>query len=169
MAVPDRGPPRDGHPSRDTFAKGRTRAPLQPIAVPTDVGDDRLPSSRSCLITGRGLYQFNAGTMTMRTPNSELHPTDLLEISVEDARRLGVADGAALRVTSRYGEAVLPAAVTARVRPGELFATFSDPRHVPQPAHRSPARSANAHSSVQGDGRTSGAGRARVKRRSRRA
>jgi formate dehydrogenase major subunit len=32
-----------------------------------------------------------------------------------------------LRVTSRYGEAVLPATVTTRVRSGELFATFSDP------------------------------------------
>ena len=30
-------------------------------------------------------------------------------------------------VTSRYGTAVLPAHVTSRVSPGELFTTFSDP------------------------------------------
>ena len=123
--------PTEGHPGtdilhRETFAKGRTRAPLQPIPYrPTsETIDSRFPF---VLNTGRGLYQFNAGTMTMRTANSEIHPTDLLEISVEDARRLGVADGSPLRVTSRYGEAVLPAAVTTRVRTGELFATFSDP------------------------------------------
>src|SRR6185437_11154729 len=40
------------------------------------------------LMTGRTLYQFNAGTMTMRTANSELRATDLLDISPQDAGRL---------------------------------------------------------------------------------
>jgi formate dehydrogenase major subunit len=46
------------------------------------------------LTTGRVLEQFNAGTMTMRTPNKQLRPTDLLVISKEDARRRRLPSGA---------------------------------------------------------------------------
>jgi len=76
------------------------------------------------LITGRTLYQFNAGTMTMRTANAELRTTDLLDISVEDAERLQLHNGEKVQVHSRYGEALLPIRITPTVRPGELFTTF---------------------------------------------
>src|SRR6185436_15192554 len=76
------------------------------------------------LITGRTLYQFNAGTMTMRTPNAELRKTDLLDISGKDADRLKVKNGDRVKVRSRYGESVLPIRITSTVKPGELFATF---------------------------------------------
>lgn len=76
------------------------------------------------LTTGRTLYQFNAGTMTMRTANTELRATDLLDISVEDAERLQLQNGEKVRVYSRYGEASLPIRITSTVRSGELFATF---------------------------------------------
>jgi formate dehydrogenase major subunit len=76
------------------------------------------------LTTGRTLYQFNAGTMTMRTANRLLHPTDYLDISMEDAERLGLREGERVRLCSRYGEAVLPLRLNAIIRPGELFATF---------------------------------------------
>jgi formate dehydrogenase major subunit len=80
------------------------------------------------LNTGRALYMFNAGTMTNRTRNRALRPTDRLDVSPEDAARLGLADGAIVRVTSRYGAAVLPMHVSDDVKLGEMFATFSDPR-----------------------------------------
>ncbi|MDQ5846197.1 MAG: molybdopterin-dependent oxidoreductase, partial [Acidobacteriota bacterium] len=76
------------------------------------------------LMTGRTLYQFNAGTMTMRTPNAELRATDLLDISSEDAHRLNLHNAERVRVHSAYGEAVLPIRITSSVKPGELFATF---------------------------------------------
>jgi formate dehydrogenase major subunit len=76
------------------------------------------------LITGRTLYQFNAGTMTMRTANAELRPADLLDISTEDANRLQLQKGERVRVHSRYGAAVLPIRITSSVKPGDLFATF---------------------------------------------
>jgi formate dehydrogenase major subunit len=76
------------------------------------------------LTTGRTLHQFNAGTMTMRTPNKELRPTDLLDISAEDAHRLQLQNGQHVRVCSRYGKAVLPIRITSTVQRGELFATF---------------------------------------------
>jgi formate dehydrogenase major subunit len=76
------------------------------------------------LVTGRSLYQFNAGTMTRRTPNDELRPSDLLDISPADAGAAGVHDGDRVRVVSRYGAAVLPARISATVGAGQLLATF---------------------------------------------
>ncbi|HSE26153.1 MAG TPA: formate dehydrogenase subunit alpha [Pyrinomonadaceae bacterium] len=80
------------------------------------------------LITGRTLYQFNAGTMTMRTANAALRGTDVLDISAEDAEGLQLNEGEQVRVLSRYGEALLPIRITSTVRPGELFATFHTAR-----------------------------------------
>jgi formate dehydrogenase major subunit len=77
------------------------------------------------LITGRTLYQFNAGTMTDRTRNRELRPSDLLDISPDDAADVGVANGAHVRIVSRYGEAVLPVQISPTVSRGRLFATFA--------------------------------------------
>jgi formate dehydrogenase major subunit len=79
------------------------------------------------LNTGRSLYQFNAGTMTMRTGNRTLRATDTLDIASEDADRLKVKAGMRVRVKSRYGEAVLPVRISTSLRAGELFATFNDP------------------------------------------
>lgn len=79
------------------------------------------------LTTGRVLTQFNAGTMTGRTPNRTLRPTDVLDLAPADAARLGIADGDPVRLVSRYGEATLPAAVTEQVPPGVLFASFHSP------------------------------------------
>lgn len=80
------------------------------------------------LTTGRVLEQFNAGTMTMRTPNAELRPTDRLMISKADSERLAIVNGERVRLKSAYGEAVLPAEVTSKVKDGELFASFHDAR-----------------------------------------
>jgi formate dehydrogenase major subunit len=80
------------------------------------------------LITGRSLYQFNAGTMTGRTANNELRPCDVLDISVEDAAAAGVRDGESVRVVSRYGAIVLPVRVSAAMTPGQLFGTFQTSR-----------------------------------------
>jgi formate dehydrogenase major subunit len=62
--------------------------------------------------------------MTSRTPNATLRPTDTLDIAPADAKRLSLRDGDRVRVRSRHGEAVIPLRVDARVKPGELFATF---------------------------------------------
>jgi formate dehydrogenase major subunit len=76
------------------------------------------------LNTGRSLYQFNAGTMTMRTPNTELRPADVLDIDPADAASQELGDGEVVRVVSRYGSAVLPLQFNRGLRKGELFATF---------------------------------------------
>jgi len=108
----------------DSFSIGKRaalrRIPYRPTA---EVTTEEFPF---LLMTGRTLYQFNAGTMTMRTANLELRETDTLDISAIDAARLQLQNGKRVRVKSRYGEASLPIRITAAVNAGELFATFHD-------------------------------------------
>jgi formate dehydrogenase major subunit len=89
------------------------------------------------LTTGRTLYHFNAGTMTERTPNLKLRPSDLLEISSSDASQIGVANGETVRLKSSYGEAKIPVHVNDAMKKGELFCTFHSPEiflnHITSP------------------------------------
>jgi formate dehydrogenase major subunit len=109
----------------ESFAKEK-RAALRRIKYrPTaEVTNEQFPL---LLNTGRNLYQFNAGTMTMRTPNVDLRPTDTLDVSPKDADALGICSGEIVSVTSRYGHVEMPVRITDGVRPGELFATFHSP------------------------------------------
>jgi len=119
--------PTEDHPGtailhRETFPSGPT-APLIPIdyTATSETVNGEYPF---LLTTGRTLYQFNAGTMTMRTGNARLRHTDTLDLSQADAERLQLREGDAIRVRSRHGEAVLPVHPDSRLKPGELFATF---------------------------------------------
>jgi formate dehydrogenase major subunit len=76
------------------------------------------------LTTGRTLYQFNAGTMTRRTANRELHPEDYLDMAPADAERMGLRNGDRVRVVSHHGEGKLPVRVNDALPAGQLFATF---------------------------------------------
>lgn len=80
------------------------------------------------LVTGRSLYQFNAGTMTLRTGNTMLRETDYLDMNPSDAQRLQLENGDPVKMTSRYGEAILPARIDPGIQEGQLFTTFHDPR-----------------------------------------
>jgi formate dehydrogenase major subunit len=109
----------------DRFAAGETAALRRIPYVPTpERCSDDYPL---LLITGRTLYHFNAGTMTQRTANRELQPSDTLDISAADARKLGLSAGERVRLKSRYGEAVLPLRITSSVKRGELFTSFHRP------------------------------------------
>jgi formate dehydrogenase major subunit len=122
--------PAETHPGtqilhEQAFSMGK-RALLRPIEyqATAEAADGEYPFT---LITGRTLYQFNAGTMTSRTANNVLRPNDCLDISAEDAGRLRLSDGQRVRICSRYGQAILPIKIQDSVRPGELFATFHTP------------------------------------------
>ncbi len=99
------------------------RAPLKCVefAATAETSNPEFPF---LLTTGRTLYQFNAGTMTMRTPNAKLRETDTLDIAPADAGRLDLHTGDRARVRSRHGEALITLRLDSRVKPGELFATF---------------------------------------------
>jgi formate dehydrogenase major subunit len=105
-----------------SFLRG-PRAPLKQIEFAAS-DETASPEFPFLLTTGRTLYQFNAGTMTMRTPNIQLRSTDTLNISADDAVRLDLRDGERVRVRSRYGEVLAPIRIKQSVKPGELFATF---------------------------------------------
>lgn len=106
----------------ESFAHG-PRAALRRIGF-TPSPETRTEEFPFVLMTGRRLYQFNAGTMTQRTPNAVLQPGDWLDMAPADAKRLGLEDGARVRVRSRHGEAVLPLRCAEGLRTGELFTTF---------------------------------------------
>lgn len=125
---PCRAPGEPGEPMLylDGFAtrSGRAELAAVPYRPPGDATDDEYPMT---LVTGRRLEHYNTGSMTRRTPDLRLLPEETLDVHPEDAARLGLSDGAAVRVTSRWGAAVLSARTTRAVRPGEVFAAFHFP------------------------------------------
>jgi formate dehydrogenase major subunit len=104
-----------------SFPVGKAALRRVPYRPTGEIVDEEFPL---LLITGRTLYQFNAGTMTMRTANVKLRPADVLDISANDAKRLKLHEGDRVRIRSRYGEATLAIRITSTVKPGESFATF---------------------------------------------
>jgi formate dehydrogenase major subunit len=108
------------------FTHGKTTALRRIEFVPPP--ELRSPEFPLILITGRNLYQYNAATQTSRTPNDLFHTTDTLQISPDDARRLGIADGELVRLRSRQGQAELPARVSDGIKPGEVYTTFHSTR-----------------------------------------
>lgn len=119
--------PTEDHPGTrilhsETFPSGKT-APLLCIdfhATPETVNAE-FPY---LLTTGRTLYQFNAGTMTMHTRNTQLRRTDTLDVAPADAEQMQLHEGDMVRVRSRHGRALLPIHANPRIKAGELFATF---------------------------------------------
>jgi formate dehydrogenase major subunit len=119
--------PAEDHPGTTvlhtkSFPSG-ARAPLKRIEFAAST-ETTSPDFPFLLTTGRTLYQFNAGTMTMRTANVELRPTDTLDISAEDATRLDLREAEHVRVRSHHGEVLAPVRINPAVKAGELFATF---------------------------------------------
>ena len=105
-----------------TFAHGE-RARLREIEyrLPPETPSAEYPF---ILMTGRSLFQFNAGTMTMRTLNESLRPADTIDIAPVDALRLGLVEGQPVEVASRHGQVSLSTHIDGRIRAGQLFATF---------------------------------------------
>ena len=122
--------PTEDHPGtqilhREKFPIGE-RALLKRIDY-TPTPEITSPEFPFLLTTGRTLFHFNAGTMTNRTRNKVLRPSDTLDIHPDDACSLEIVDGDRVTVRSHYGEATLPARLDRRMRRGELFATFHSP------------------------------------------
>ena len=77
-----------------------------PYKAPGDEASEEFPL---ILVTGRRLEHYNAGTMTRRTGNLELLPSDVLEMHPADAEQLGVETG-------QTGHGAQPARATSRCR-----------------------------------------------------
>ncbi len=105
---------------------GRAVVWARPYEPAPEVPDGEYPF---WLCTGRVLEHWHTGTLTRRVP--ELHraqPKAFVEVHPEDARQLGLSDGANVRIVSRRGQLVLPASIGGRSVPnrGLVFVPFFD-------------------------------------------
>ncbi|MGH7299792.1 MAG: formate dehydrogenase subunit alpha, partial [Candidatus Rokuibacteriota bacterium] len=87
----------------ESFPRGKGRfVPVAQTATAAELPDPDYPF---VLNTGRLLYHWHGGTMTRRVQGLlELAPRLEVAVHPSDARRLGIGDGAALRVISRRGD-----------------------------------------------------------------
>ncbi|MGF7236192.1 MAG: molybdopterin dinucleotide binding domain-containing protein, partial [Frankia sp.] len=114
----------DGTRPRLSFATASGRAVFfaRPHLPAAEMPDDDYPF---ILNTGRLQHQWHTLTKTGKVAKlTKLNPRPFVEVHPSDAAALGVADGDPVEVASRRGRAVLPAAVTDRVMPGNCFAPF---------------------------------------------
>ena len=81
------------------------------------------------LTTGRRLEEYNTGVQTAGY-HSSLRRGENLDLSPEDAEKLGVKEGDAVRVTSRRGTVDVPAHIDNGLRPGLVFMTLHFPDDV---------------------------------------
>jgi len=89
---------------------------------PAELPDEEYPLF---LTTGRVLYQYHTGTMSMRTEGlNELAPACFAEISAHDAERYKVEEGDLLKVSSRRGEIKAKARVSEQAVDGTIFVPF---------------------------------------------
>ena len=100
------------------------------IPVEHDPPVDKLsPEFPLRLTTGRRLDEYNTGVQTS-SYSSPLRRGETLDLSPEDAERLGVTDGELVRVHSRRGSVTVPVRRDRSLRPGLTFMTLHFPDDV---------------------------------------
>ena len=104
------------------------RAPFLPAAHagPVEMPDEEYPF---LLTTGRRLDSYNTGVQTAGY-SSPLRRGETVDMSPEDAHRLGVRDGDPVEIASRRGAVTAPAHVDRGLRPGVVFMTLHFPDEV---------------------------------------
>jgi formate dehydrogenase major subunit/formate dehydrogenase alpha subunit len=107
------------------FARGLGKfAPIDHIP-PAEMPDDDYPM---VLSTGRVLYHWHGGEMTRRAKGLlEIYSEALIELSPDDAQRMGMDGHKRVRVSSRRGSIEAEAWITDRVPPGMVYANFHFP------------------------------------------
>jgi formate dehydrogenase major subunit len=108
------------HGAQFTRGKGLFHA-IDWIA-PAEMADDEYPLY---LTTGRVLYHYHTGTMTMKTEGlNERSPESFVEITRGDAREMGIADGDQVTIASRRGEIRARVSVSRKAVDGTVFIPF---------------------------------------------
>jgi anaerobic selenocysteine-containing dehydrogenase len=93
---------------------------------PVDKLDDEFPLR---LTTGRRLDSYNTGVQSGGF-QSPLRWGESIDMSPEDAGRLGVTDKEVVSVSSRRGSIQAPVRIDPSLRPGLVFMTFHFPDEV---------------------------------------
>ena len=127
--------PDESHPG-ETFLHGRLwevphggrAAPFTLVHhdPPVEEPDAEFPL---LLTTGRRLESYNTGVQTDGY-DSPLHQGEALEISPEDAARLGIGEGDTVSIVSRRGRVTAPARIDNGLRAGMVFMTLHFPDDV---------------------------------------
>lgn len=77
------------------------------------------------LTTGRVLYQYHTGTMTMKSPGlNEKAPDCFVEIAAGDAKEHNIQSGDRLKVASRRGDIEVKALISDQAVAGTVFIPF---------------------------------------------
>ncbi len=77
------------------------------------------------LTTGRVIYHYHTGTMTMKTEGlNDRSPECFVEISSKDAGKLGLSDGNKVDVASRRGKITAVIKVSEKAVDGTVFIPF---------------------------------------------
>ncbi len=110
---------------KDTFTRGKGKLNDLLYTPSEELPDSSYPLY---LTTGRRLYHYNNGSMSLRNP--EIHSIsseEFVEIHPDDAGALDIKTDDRVRVTSRRGSLEVKALVTTRSRPGSVFLSFHFP------------------------------------------
>ncbi len=119
------GTPRLFEDRRFAHADGRARFHAVEYRPPAEDVDEEYPV---ILTTGRVVSQFLSGNQTRRIgPLVAQYPEPRVEVHPRLAARLGIVDGAPVRVVSRRGELRLAAHVVQTIRPDTVFIPYHWP------------------------------------------
>jgi len=89
---------------------------------PAEMIDDEYPLY---LTTGRLLYQYHTGTMTMKTGGlNAIAPEAFVEISPQDARKFELGEGALVNIASRRGNIQARIKISRKAVDGTVFIPF---------------------------------------------
>jgi predicted molibdopterin-dependent oxidoreductase YjgC len=113
--------------SEDPEGQG-AKAPFSVVLYepPVDELDEEFPFR---LTTGRRLDSYNTGVQSGGY-TSPLRREETLDMSPEDAERLGIREGDRVRIVSRRGAVEAPVRLAIGLRPGLLFMTLHFPDQV---------------------------------------
>jgi formate dehydrogenase major subunit len=107
---------------REQFTRGNGMFHAIEYIEPAEQVDDDYPMY---LTTGRVLYHYHTGTMTMKSEGlNERSPDCFIEISQEDAEKYALADGAMAIVASRRGDIQARVKISDKAFAGTVFLPF---------------------------------------------
>lgn len=107
---------------RRKFARGLGSFIPVHYIPPDEQPDEKYPL---ILTTGRSYFQYHTGTMTRRTTTLEREqPECTVEVSIEDAKQLGIKNRSKIKVSTRRGSIEALANVTDKIIPGTIFIPF---------------------------------------------
>jgi predicted molibdopterin-dependent oxidoreductase YjgC len=107
---------------REQFTKGKGTFHAIDYIPPAEHTDDEYPMY---LTTGRLLYQYHTGTMTMKSGGlNEIAPECFVEISHQDAGKYDMQDGAMVDIASRRGNIQARIKVSRKAVSGTVFIPF---------------------------------------------